>query len=332
MTDTIVVAGATGAVGRHVAALLANRGKPVIAMSRHAEAARDVANPLSGAVGRAGRWTDSSGVEDIEPGTVVNCTGIEDTRAVQAWRDAGWAVIDITASSPYALELAGAPTDGPPLVVGVGLIPGLTSVLARDLIANAPDSTSITISCLVGLGEEYGDASRDWTYSQLGRTITTRRDTFRNFSQSDTIDFPAGFGARPAWRFDFADRALLPDHLGVEVTTRYCFDSRIAGRALALASAVPTAARLLQRVNKASRRTVAGGTAWWAGVIETDTGRRTTAIGRGQSQGTAAIAAVAAERLTQAHAPAARHLWDLVTAAELVQDVASLGILVHTNT
>lgn len=331
MTDTIVVAGATGAVGRHVAALLANRGNPVIAMSRHAEAARDVANPLPGAVGRAGRWTDPSGVEDIEPGTVVNCTGIEDTRAVQAWRDAGWAVIDITASSPYALELAGAPTDGPPLVVGVGLIPGLTSVLARNLIANAPDATSITISCLVGLGEEYGDASRDWTYSQLGRTITTGRGTFRNFSQPDTIDFPAGFGTRPAWRFDFADRALLPEHLGVEVTTRYCFDSRIAGRALALASAVPAAARLLQRVNKTSRRTVAGGTAWWAGVIETDTGRRTTAIGRGQSHGTAAITAIAAQRLTQSKRPEARHLWDLVSASELVEEASRLGILVHTD-
>lgn len=332
MTDTIVVAGATGAVGRHVAQLLASRGNPVIAMSRHAEAAHAVASPVAGAVGRAGRWADPSDVDDLEPGTVLNCTGVEDTQAVQAWRDAGWAVIDITASSPYAVALANAPTHGPPLIVGVGLIPGLTSVLAQDLVADAPDATSVTISCLVGLGEEYGNASRDWTYSQLGRTITTRHDTFRNFSQPDTINFPAGFGTRPAWRFDFADRALLPDHLGVEVTTRYCFDSRIAGRALALASAVPAAARLLQRVNKTSRRTVAGGTAWWAGVIETDTGRRTTAIGNGQSHGTAAIAAIAAQRLSHADAPKARHLWDLVSASELIDEATRLGILIHSQT
>lgn len=331
MTDTIVIAGATGAVGRPVAELLATRGSRVVVMSRHIDAARAVADPLTGAVGRAGRWADPASVADLEPGVVVNCTGIEDPDAVRAWRTAGWAVVDITASSPYALDLAGAPTDGPPLVVGVGLIPGLTSVLASDLIAGQPDATAVTISCLVGLGEDYGDASRDWTYRQLGRPIHTSRDTFRNFSQPDRIEFPAGFGMRPAWRFDFADRALLPEHLGVDVTTRYCFDSRLAGRALAVASAIPAAPRLLRRLNRASRRTVAGGTAWWAGVIETDTGARATAIGRGQSHGTAAITAIAAERLIRGGAPTARYLWDLIDATDLTHEAGRLGILIHTD-
>lgn len=326
MTASMLVLGGTGAVGTHVATLLAGRDHQVLVGSRHLDQADAVAAGIHGAEARHVDIADPESVSDT-PGVAVNCTGIEDAVAVQRWRDAGWGVIDITASSPYASELAQAPTVGPPLLVGVGLIPGLTSVLARDLVARNPSTTSVTISCLVGLGEDYGDASRNWTYGQLGRPIDDRSDTFRNFSEPDTIEFPAGFGRRPAWRFDFADRALLPEHLGVPVTTRYSFDSRVAGRALAVASAVPAAAAALRRLNRLSRSTV-GGTAWWAGVIETDTGARTTAIGNGQSHGTAAVAAIAAERLTRTRGTTPRYLWDLIDAAELITESADLGILV----
>lgn len=322
----MLVLGGTGAVGRHVATLLAERDHHVLVGSRHLDQAEAVAAGIDGA---EARHVDIGHPESVSetPGVAVNCTGIEDAVSVQRWRDAGWGVIDITASSPYASELAQAPTAGPPLLVGVGLIPGLTSVLARDLVARNPSTTSVTISCLVGLGEDYGNASRDWTYAQLGRPIDDRSDTFRNFSEPDTIEFPAGFGRRPAWRFDFADRALLPEHLGVPVTTRYCFDSRVAGRALAVASAVPVAAAALRRLNRLSRSTV-GGTAWWAGVIETDTGARSTAIGNGQSHGTAAVTSIAAERIALDRASSARHFWDLVDAPTLIAEVSDLGILI----
>ena len=111
------------------------------------------------------------------------------------------------------------------------------------------------------------------------------------------------------------------------VTTVYCFDSRVAGRALAVASAVPVAAAALRRLNRLSRSTV-GGTAWWAGVIETDTGARSTAIGNGQSHGTAAVTSIAAERLARDIAGSARYLWDLVDAPTLIAEVSDLGILI----
>lgn len=320
--SSIAVLGATGAVGAEVVAILEAKGHHVIAVSRHADQA--TASRLTGV---RGEFTDPTSIGNITPGVAVNCTGIEDLDAVLRWRDAGWAVIDITASSQYANQLAQATHTGPPLIVGVGLTPGLTSVLARHLVANDPDATSVTIACLIGLGEDYGDASRDWTYSQLGRHINDPNGAFRNFSEPRAIDLPGGFGRRPAWRFDFADRVLLPQELNVEVTTRYCFDSRLAGRALAIASAIPKAPEVLRRLNKLSRRTI-GGTAWWAGSVETDTGQRATAIGNGQSHGTAAVTAIAADRLTRSTHPRARYLWDLIDTNELQVDLAPLGVLV----
>ena len=232
---------------------------------------------------------------------------------------------------PYALALAAEPLDGPPLVVGVGLTPGLTSVLARQLVLTDPDASAVTISCLVGPGENNGDASRTWTLGQPGRSVGDPDGTsFRNFSDPETIDFPGGFGHRPAWRFDFADRSLLPERLGVQVTTRYCFDSRLAGRALAIASAVPGAPRLIQRLGRTTRRAVHG-TAWWAGVVQTDTGKRAWALGDGQSHGTAAITAIAADRLASVSNLEARYLWEVIDADDLIAEAAASGILIGTN-
>lgn len=329
-TSPVVVFGATGAVGRPVVELLAARGHRVVAVSRHADQAQAVAEALPNTMGVGGSFTEPSSVGEDVPGVVVNCTGIEDVGAVERWRHAGWAVIDVTASSDYAMQLARARTGGPPLIVGVGLTPGLTSVLARDVVDRDRNATALTISCLVGLGEDYGDASRDWTYGRLGRRVDDPRGPFRNFSAPEAIEFPGGFGRRPAWRFDFADRCLLAEQLDMEVTTRYCFDSRLAGRTLALASAVPHAPEILRRLNRFSRGTV-GGTAWWAGVAESDTGCRAIAIGRGQSFGTAAVAAIAADRLTRNNPSATRYLWDLVDVPDLVSELAPLGIMVHSD-
>ncbi len=322
---SVAVLGATGAVGTRVVAVLTAMGRDVIAVSRHP--GRVTAGLPTGATSTQGEFTDPAGLGEVTPGVAVNCTGIEDVAAVQRWRDAGWAMVDITASSRYACRLANAARIGPPLIVGVGLTPGLTSVLARHLVAGDPGTSAVEISCLVGLGEGYGEASRDWTYHQLGRRIDDPAGAFRNFSDPRSVDFPGGFGRRPAWRFDFADRALLAQQLDVAVTTRYCFDSRLAGRALATASAVPALPGLLRSIGKGSRQAV-GVTAWWAGVVETDTGRRAVAIGNGQSHGTAAVAAIAADRLLRSGNPEARYLWDLIDAEELVADLGPLGVLV----
>ena len=322
---SIAVLGATGAVGARVTAILAAMGRDVMAVSRHP--GQLTATHPTGVTRTRCEFTDPASLGDVAPGIAVNCTGIEDVVAVQRWRDAGWAMVDITASSRYALQLANATRIGPPLIVGVGLTPGLTSVLARHLVAKDPATTAVEISCLVGLGEDYGEASRDWTYRQLGRYIDDATGAFRNFSDPRTVRFPGGFGRRRAWRIDFADRALLAPQLNVAVTTRYCFDSRLAGRALATASAFPKLPGMLRRITKLSRQAV-GATAWWAGVVETDAGRRAVAIGDGQSHGTAAVAAIAADHLIRSENTGARYLWDLIDAEELVANLGPLGVLV----
>ena len=326
----IVILGGTGAVGRHVAQFLDAQGQRVVVASRQADRAREVTDPLAHAEPATVDIGDPAALSLEHPGVVVNCTGIEDLDAMLRWRRSGWRIIDITASSTYAARLASLDRDGPAVIVGVGLIPGLTTLLARHLTAQDDEATEVVISCLLGLGEDYGDASRDWTYGQLGRRIDDPAGSFRNFSTPTSIDFPGGFGRRPAWRFDFADRVLLPPEIDVHVTTRYCFDTRLAGRALAAASAIPGARELLRRLNRLSRHAI-GSTAWWAGVVETDTGRRSTALGNGQSHGTAAVTAIAAQHLAAATSEDPRYLWDLIDVADLQAQLAPAGILIDTS-
>ena len=122
-----------------------------------------IAAPMPNAIGVRGLLADPSSLDVDEPGIAINCTGIEDLDAIRSWRRAGWAMIDITASSQYALALAGEPLDGPPLVVGVGLTPGLTSVLARELVLADPEivGEAVTTAGAGGGHADQGAASFD---------------------------------------------------------------------------------------------------------------------------------------------------------------------------
>lgn len=323
-----LVLGGAGAVGRHTARRLHALGHAVTIAGRTAAALEETARQLPG-VGRiVADVRDLSALSEAGAvDVVVNTTGIASVDVVQPWLDRGAHVVDIAASGQEIRRLERADARNATLLLGVGLLPGLCTLMAAHLAGTDSRPTAITIGALLGVGEEYGDASRRWTISQLGRTVEAPDGTFRNFAVPVDIEFPGGFGTRRAYRFDFADQLILGRALGVPVTTAYCLDSRIATTALAVAARIPHAPQALLAANRFSRR-AAHGSDWWAAAVRTESSR-VWAVGRAQSVGTAMITALATDRvLTDPPQPGVRYLHEMITLDDIHDELPGMGIAV----
>ena len=97
---------------------------------------------------------------------VVNAAGIENPALAAIAAEHGAAFVDITATSGYvaALERLRPPR---PVLVSVGLAPGLTNLLAVAVHDSEPGP--IAIALLVGAGERHGAAATAWSYGLLGK-------------------------------------------------------------------------------------------------------------------------------------------------------------------
>jgi saccharopine dehydrogenase (NAD+, L-lysine forming) len=242
----IVVVGGYGAVGRTVCTELAERFS-----GRVFAAGRDL--------GRAEAFSRQTGgrvlplrLDLADPGSaagalggarvVVACAETGDAAFAREVLGRGVHFVDVSATHDYlrrveALDaLAG--RRGATAVLSVGLVPGLTNLLARhcaDALGEKP--RGVDVSVLLGLGEAHGEEGVRWVVENLDRCFEAPGvpGTVPTFGDPRTTLFPGGFGRRACYRFDFADQHVLARTIGVgRAATRLCFDSVAATRLLAL--------------------------------------------------------------------------------------------------
>ncbi|MFC9515398.1 hypothetical protein ACFTSD_06705 [Nocardiaceae bacterium NPDC056970] len=309
----VLVLGGYGAVGGPLVRHLRAAGIESSVAGRDAARA-DVPLDLAdtGALEAAARAVD----------VVVNVSGREDADVARTAVRAGAVFVDITATTAYARELER--IDGP-VLLGVGLAPGLTGLLAAQVAAQVAATGAGPVEILVGIGagERHGAAAAEWTYRLLGERFDDPDGSLvRNFTRQQSISLPRAvsfeYRAFPAVRADFADQHALTASLGVPVRTYLRMDSRIATLGLATLTWVPALRSLAPARMWGSDRWIAqarsaDGTAQWA-------------TGFGQSEGTAAITAWAVRRL--AEHPIERPTWlhDNATLAELRSSSAADAI------
>lgn len=329
----VVILGGYGAVGAKLARILDGQAFPTVIAGRNGDRAQALATELRHA--RALRIElptqfDRSRLA-AAGATVVNCAGLESVEVAESAVSQGLDFVDISASAGYLskLEALGntACQAGCRVLTNVGLAPGLTGVLAVELIGASPSSEWIEIICLLGVGERAGAASRDWTLGKLGDSfVTPSGERVRNFSQPRVVELPEGFGRRRAYRFDFPEQHLLAEDLGVRIINRFCFDSRAVTSLVAAAGRLRVLGRLVHAFG-----IHLGPTPWagesWVGVVEGSDGSRLWASGENQAFGTAAVVAVAVGAL--ARQPAGVHrLHEIAGARELGEGLKAHDIQV----
>ncbi|MGX9290767.1 saccharopine dehydrogenase family protein [Bacillus sp. A015] len=189
----------------------------------------DVKKPLNSG------WMD-------ETKLVIMCLDQDDTSFAEACLRSGIDYLDISAKGVYMEQMAKLDQQcmGATALLSVGLAPGLTNLLAAKAASKLASVDQMDISIMFGMGDQHGKAAIEWTidhvHSDYELTEHRQRKRVKSFTGGKQVDLGGKLGKRYAYRFPFSDQQTLPSTLRVpSVTTRLCFDSRVATRALAFA-------------------------------------------------------------------------------------------------
>lgn len=312
-----LVLGGTGAVGSAAAQALEARGHEVLRGSRRGQGAGHVELDLttetglerlvevvSGAHGGAGARRGSRSGASAGPAAasqantapcdvVIDASGRDDpaiaAALLRAGRSGGVAsagipYVDTSATTSY-IERLRAEAGSVTRVLGAGIAPGVSTVLASALDSRPGDD--IDISVLLGTGETHGPAAVAWTAALAGREIHRAPEPTRVRNYRERRTLPVAGRPRVHLRTDFPDHLLL-EATGVTVRSYLTLGSPLAVAGLALVGVAPA----LRGVLAAAPHW--GDDRWRVAATNRRTGETLAAGGNGQSRATGEFAALAA--------------------------------------
>lgn len=221
----ILIVGGYGVVGRRVAALIAPQfPERVVIAGRDAALAGAFCDSLGH--GARSRHFDVNDPGQIQEGlrgvgTVVACVAQAQPHLLRAAVAGGLAYTDIAPRLAFwegAEELhARARRSGARVLLGAGLSPGISNVMARKLADIAGDVECIETSILLSLGDEYGANSLEHMLQSMAQPFRLfRRGRYESavpFTEDEQISFP-GLGSRRAYVFPWSDVVNYPKTLG----------------------------------------------------------------------------------------------------------------------
>jgi saccharopine dehydrogenase-like NADP-dependent oxidoreductase len=244
----ILIAGGYGVVGRRIAAELGPDypGRVVVAGRRRALADEAAAAIGHGVRGRSIDVTVPSSIAAALEGVavVISCIDQPDRALLRAAIERGLRYTDIT---PHLTELgrgagyetidAAARAFGARLVLGTGIVPGISNVLVRMLADTLGGVDEIETSLLLNAADVSGPASFDYFLQELAIPFDIHVDvkdhTVRAFSAPRLVEFPSPAGARLSYLFPFSDQVLYPRTMGVRTAiTRLAIEPGWLSKAL----------------------------------------------------------------------------------------------------
>src|SRR5215204_6166125 len=321
-TDILIIGG-YGTVGRRVAADLAPdySGRVVVA-GRSAEKAAQLAAELGHGV--RGRRVDVGDLGSVEAaldsvGLVMSCIDQPEPHLLRAAIARGLAYTDIAphlmTRRPTEAMRAEAVQTGARIVLGTGLAPGISSLLARLGADRVGAVESIKSNVLLSVGDAYGPASREYLMEEIALPYAVRIEDrelpTRPFAASARVNFPPPLGKRKSYLFPFSDQVFFPETLGARTAlSRLALEPPWLGALLSVLIRLRVTAILRRRAGSQERvqRLSAWlqhryeGRDWYGIVVEVQGARgriRASLVGRGQASGTAIGAAALVRALAE---------------------------------
>jgi saccharopine dehydrogenase-like NADP-dependent oxidoreductase len=248
----ILVVGGYGVVGRRIASELGllYPGRIIIAGRRLEQAVKTASAIGQGIRARAIDVTDPAMVAGAlaDVAVIISCIDQPERLLLKAALERGLGYTDIT---PHLTELgrgsayreidARARTSGARLILGSGIVPGISNVMVRALADILGGADEIETALLLGAGDISGPASLDYFLQELAMTFDVhvggRDQSYRALTAPRLIEFPASVGNRYAYLFPFSDQVLYPCTMGVRTAvTRLALEPNWLARLLAFAS------------------------------------------------------------------------------------------------
>jgi saccharopine dehydrogenase (NAD+, L-lysine-forming) len=316
----ILITGGYGTVGRRVAADLApDYPDRVVVAGRSAEKAAQLAVELGhGVRGRRVDVGEPLSIEAALEGVGVVLSGIDqaEPHLLRAAIRRSLAYTDIAphlmTRRPTEAMKAEAAQTGARIVLGAGLAPGISSMLARLGADRVGAVESVESNVLLSVGDTYGPASRAYLIEEISLPYTVRIEgremSVRPFSSSVRVNFGPPLGERTAYLFPFSDQVFFPETLGAPTAlSRFVLEPPWLGTLLSVLVRLRVTAILRRRRASAQERVQRltarlqyryEGRNWYGVVVEVQGTRgraRASLVGRGRASG-AAIGAAAVVR------------------------------------
>jgi len=197
----------------------------------------------------------SSALDGI--GTVISCIDQPEPYLLQAAIERGLGYTDIT---PHLMTRR--PTDamretaartGARIILGAGLAPGISSMLARVAVDRLGDDVErVSSNVLLSIGDTFGEASRSYIVQEMAQSypvwIDDRERRVLPFTDPTPVAFPAPLGLRTTYLFPFSDQVFFPMTFGARTAlARLVLDPPWLGPVLAVAVRMRVAALLARR-------------------------------------------------------------------------------------
>ena len=228
MKDNILIVGGYGHVGRYVTMELTKLfpQKIIVAGRDPKKAAAFAAEQINTfktlKLDIYDKENVSLAVKDIR--VVVMCLTPLNTDFVEYCIKNGIHYIDISPSVDVTKKITNfkedAKNNNSTCVLGVGLSPGLSNLLVKELSQKADSLLSVNISLLLGLGDELGEDGLRWFLDNIQHDKKTFRQKYKTV-------FPEPLGKRTAYHYNLADQFIVQQTLEVKNASSYfCYDSR----------------------------------------------------------------------------------------------------------
>jgi len=351
----LLLAGGSGTVGRKIAAFLA-RAYPdrVVIAARNLEKASQVASEIGyGVRARPIDVRDPRSVEEamVGTGTVMSCVAQPETpHLLLASIARGCGYTDIAPMAlkrpPYPDTLnAEAVKTRARIILGAGMVPGISNVLARLGVDAVGPVRTVETTCLLSVGDEYGTDSRVYLAEELitpfHTTIDGEKVPAAPFTRPKRVEFAPPVGAIKAYLFPFSDQIYYPDTLGARTAvSRLALLPRWVPEILAFL--LPVVGRALARRQAGSPGRLGGlmdglkrayrGLDWWGVKVEITGSQGAYAAsvqGHGQAEATALSAAAFVQALVE-HEVDCPGIWtadQVVPADPFLDRLAAHGIV-----
>lgn len=237
MKDKILIVGGYGKVGsiisKHLSELYPNK---VIIAGRDKKKAMQFAETLSHKVIPyaidINHLKEDSILNEVQ--LVIVCIDQVNTQFVKWCITKEIKYIDITANQNFLSQVELLDKDfknkNTTAVLSIGLAPGITNLLAQNIINKQPEITAVNIYILLGIGEKHGEAAYRWTFNNLHASYKISDKSIKSFTLPKSCDL---FGKRKFYTFNFSDQhTLLKTTNSKNVITRMAFDSRLLTNSL----------------------------------------------------------------------------------------------------
>ncbi len=224
----ILIVGGSGVVGRKIASdLAADYPNRVVIAARDVEKASQVAAEIGYGVRVRGiDVRDCASIEAALPGvgSMVSCVAQGDTPPLLLAAVAhGCGYTDIAPMWAHKYRLsdalkAQAVNTGARVILGAGMVPGISSIFARMGADRVGPVDSVASTCLLSAGDEYGTNSREYLQEEF---ITSFKTSLNGeqvlvwpFTRPQRVAFAPPLGTLTAYLIPFSDQIFYPETLG----------------------------------------------------------------------------------------------------------------------